>query len=41
MANIFETGEDIQNLTSTFSTAILPELGEKSLVNFGLLNSKI
>jgi len=41
MAIIFGTDEDIQNLTSIWSTAIPLTLGEESLVNFGALNSEI
>jgi len=40
-ANISETDEDIQNRTSTWSTAIPSEFGEKSLVNFGPLTTEI
>jgi len=41
MANIAGTNEDIRNWTSTFCTTIPPVLGERSLVNFGPLITKI
>jgi len=41
MANISGTDDDIQNWTSTFSSAIFAALSDKSLVNFGPLITEI